>query len=53
MMTMGEGHLLVPCDTSPNTVSLHVLPALACCASCRLFFVTYAMIARQGGAAGA
>jgi hypothetical protein len=35
-------------DTSPNTVSLHVLTALACCASWRLLCVTYAMIARQG-----
>ena len=34
-------------DRSPNTVSLHVLTALACCASCRLLCVTYAMIARQ------
>src|SRR5215475_8995896 len=34
--------------TSPNTVSLHVLTALACCASWRLLCVTYAMIARQG-----
>src|SRR4029453_14757163 len=35
------------CNRSPNTVSLHVLTALSCCASCRLLFVTYAMIARQ------
>src|SRR5262249_19124945 len=36
------------CNSSPNTVSLHVLAALACCASWRLLCVTYAMIARQG-----
>src|SRR5438094_418036 len=37
-----------PSDTSPNTVSLHVLTVLSCCASYHLLFVTYAMIARQG-----
>src|SRR2546428_2729853 len=36
------------CYRTPNTVSLHVLTALSCCASCRLLCVTYAMIARQG-----
>jgi hypothetical protein len=46
--TRGRQHRGDGCNRTPNTVSLHVLTALACCASWRLLCVTYAMIARQG-----
>src|SRR5712691_9043814 len=48
VMTVKEGNLTWTRYTTPNTVSLHVLTVLSCCASYRLLFVTYAMIARQG-----